>query len=151
VRPNLRLTILDKTAHIDVRDAARERGVVDIRREEDRKVYMNTSAVLSMDKRSAQQRSYQRGLIEELQYRMFLETIDANAFLSTPFRRESGQGGQGGQGVAVSRGIESEDERQIRIMCCILFPVAFMAADRKRVRRSNLRKMKRAFDDPGMN
>lgn len=77
-------------------------------------VYLNTTASLTVDKRSRKQATYQRALAWELQYHITVERVDANKFLLDPFVRDVG--------IAVARDVEYEDHRVIRFATFLLFP-----------------------------
>lgn len=50
-----------------------------------KRVYLDTNAVLKLDKKNAKQRTYQKELAEQLSYMFTLQKVNTDEFLAQPF------------------------------------------------------------------
>lgn len=50
-----------------------------------KRVYLDTSALLSLDKKNQKQRTFQKQLVQELSYMIEMTPVDAHDFITQPF------------------------------------------------------------------
>jgi len=68
-------------------------------------LYLDTQALLSIDKKNEKQRTYQKMLCQELTYMINMETIDAHDFVTLPFVSQ--------KNIVLPKSVQYEDIHQI--------------------------------------
>ena len=116
IKPNIRVNFRDRTNNINIGNSVR--NGIDSEEFDLGDVYLNTTAIITLDKRNQRQMTYQKKLVDQLMYHTTLGQIEESKFLLEPFVRDIG--------ILIPFEIEDENVQKIMLRAHAIFPGTYL-------------------------
>jgi len=113
IRPNIRLRVEKQTPKVDIGDIINDKLAMDFGH-----IYFCPNHILSIDKQTTGQRTYQKELVQHLLYHTHVSEIPSSEFVMLPLIKESG--------VVIPYEVIEEDLNQIHYKSHLIFPESYL-------------------------